>query len=259
MGHVDFPKITGTFNNNFDARGKTAVVPAATKIVLPNMPTKPSSPPAKFTATIPFKTPFVNLALNALVWEYVGTASSSTGAYIMDAHSGGTTEVGQSTVLGKGCVATGQRSAMTATATFTSYLNPNRIQYVCSTRNGTANANGGVLIGSMNPNAAFPICNKVLYTNADIALLGAKSDANGAFSTGVMSFPWDPVFSGMKVYSQTYTADRAMGPLPIAVSNGVESWVPALPRQYARIYSYNNHTSATGSLGNGYAVVTRFD
>lgn len=255
MGVVDFASITTTFASNYDTAGATVVLPATT-VNLPAMPAKPTTPPAAFTASIPFATPYIYTAQKALVWEWVMTSSSTTASYVMDAHSGAATLTGAQTALGTGCTATGQTSPMTADASLTTTAT--NISYTASTTFGRANSAGATLIGTNNPNAAFPICNGTLYTNA-LVTVPALSDANGAFTTGALAFSYSPALNGMKVYTQTYTADAAQGPIPAAVSNGVESIIPALPQQYARIYASGNATATTGSLGLAYSVVTRFD
>jgi hypothetical protein len=180
----------------------------------------------------------------------------------MDAVSSGGAKSGPYTLLGTGCTATGQTSTMIARAYLTTFRSPDRVRYYCYTNYGTKTAAAGILVGLKNPNAPFPICNKILYTNADLVTIAATSSATGYFnSTTGLYFPWNPAFAGLKIYSQTYTADAAMGPIPVAMSNGVESTIPTLgpkPGAYARIYSYNNHTATSGSLGNGYSLVTQF-
>jgi hypothetical protein len=261
MGHGDHATVGTTYANNYDAAGRTQVVPNG-PINLPAMPAKPTSPPAAFTAIIPFKTSFIYLGTKDLVWEYSCSASSSTASYIMDAVSSGRAVSGPYTLLGTGCTATGQTRPMVARAYLTTFRSPDRVRYYCYTNYGTKSAAAGILVGLKNPNAAFPICNKILYTNADLVTIGAMSRTNGYFnSTTGLYFPWNAAFAGLKIYSQTYTADAALGPIPVAVSNGVESTIPGLgakPEKYARIYSYNNHTATSGSLGNGYSIVTQF-
>jgi hypothetical protein len=262
MGHMDYAKISTTFANNYDAGGRTAVLPSG-PISLPAMPAKPATPPAAFTASIPFKSPFVYLGTKAIVWEYVCTASSSTASYIMDAHSSGRPVNGPWTRLGTGCVATGQTRNMIATAYITTYRSPDRVRYYCYTNYGTKNAPGAVLVGLTNLNLPFPICSKTLYSDGGVVIIPATSSATGYFNSGLNLYaPWSPTLTGMKFYSQTYTQDAAMSPLQVATSNGVESIVApqgGLPGAYSRIYAYNNATATTGSLGSGYAVITRFD
>jgi hypothetical protein len=262
VGSGDYGKATGTFKTNYDKAGRTNVVSTTTTLNLPGMPAKPATPPAAFTCHIPFSKPYIYLGTNAFIWECQLTKLSTTASYVMDAHSSSRANMGAYTRLGLGCTAATQTRAMMATAYVQAYAGPDRFRYYCYTNYGAKNASALVLVGMTNPNLSFPICNKTLYTDASLVQIPATSSASGYFNSGTSLYAsYIPALVGKKIYSQTYTVDKTQKPLPIAVSNGVESTIPSKPAAgfpVARIYGYNN-TSGTGSLSPGYILATRIN
>jgi hypothetical protein len=262
VGSGDYASATGTFATNYNALGRTNVVPTTTTLSLPPMPPKPVSPPANFTCHIPFSSPYISLGTDAFIWECDLTKLSTTASYIMDANNAGGANMGPYTLIGTGCIATGQTRAMLQRCYVQAYAGPNRFRYYSYTNYGAKSAASMIAVGLTNPNIPFPICSKRLYTDASVLMLPGTSSTSGYFNSGTaMYMPYIPGLVGQKLYTQTYTADIAQAPLPIAVSNGVESVIPAAPPPTApvcRIYGYNN-TTGTGSIARGYVLATRFN
>lgn len=262
MGNSDLSKISSTFANNY--LGTRTMVLKKTMVNTPSWATKPATPPAAFDFSLPFGSAWVYTGTTDLVWEWVvHSTTAPRKVYPADSVSTGRAVTGPYTRLGVGCTATGQTRVMLATAYLQTYRSPDRVRYYCYTSYGRANSTAATLLGLTNPNATFPICGpKRVYTDAMLTI-PATSSATGFFNSGTsLYFPWNPALTGMKTYSQTYTLDGNQSPLPVAVSNGVESTVPVLgpkPGAFARIYALGNPTALSGGVGSGYALVTRFD
>lgn len=261
FGNSDLSKISNTYASNFTGT-KTNVVKKA-QFNAPAWP-KPPSKPAAFNFNIPFNNGlFIYTGANDLAWEWVTHSTTATGTYPADAHAQYGTLNGRSTRTGTGCIATGQTRAMNLYGYFTTYRGPDRVRFYNYCYYGVATAAGAFLVGPTNPNLPFPVCGpQRLYTDASLAI-PATANASGYMTTGTsITIPWNAAFVGASLYSQAYTADANKGPLPVSVSNGLQTIVPALaplPGAYARIYSYNAPGATTGTIGKGYAVVTRFD
>ncbi len=261
MGDSDFSAISGTYANNFT--GTKANVFKRAKISTPAWP-KPPSAPASFDFSVPFNNGvFLYVGATDFAWEWVTHSTTSTQTYPADAVTQTGTVNGPYSVNGTGCVATGQTRNFRATAYLSTYRSPDRVRYYAYNNYGRASSPGAILVGATNPNTPFPVCGPArLYTDAGITIPGL-TNASGYFNSGTNIYvPWNAAYTGVKLYTQSYCLDAAQGPLPVAVTNGVESTVPALgplPGSFARIFSRGNPNATTGNVGKHYAVVTRFD
>ncbi len=235
------------------------------KISLPASP-KPASPPAPFTQVIPFPTkPFIYKGKGSLAWEVRVYSSTSLTSRPLDAQSSSSLYKR----FGTGCIATGQtrapynygfiRDSSTVPNSYKLYCYAN---YLAKTQPyvwmiGVDNKKFGPfnLPLSLNP---FGGVGCSLYI-APLFAKGGTTSSTGFVSTysNPLTFPKNPLYVGMKIYTQFFSADPGRAPLPAAFTDGCAIIVPGgVP--VCRIYSYNNPNATSGSKTGSYGLVTRF-
>lgn len=260
FGASDFAQTSSTYASNFT--GTPTQVFKRGKVNFPAWPA-PVSSPSPWDAQVPFNNgTYLHLGTADLAWEWITHSTTSTGYYLADATSAGD-QRGTYTRLGTGCRATGQSRTMLATSYFAVRRATNQLLYAATCSYGTASASGAILVGTSNPNLPLPICGPAtLYTDA-LLTIPVVSSTSGSLNTGAgLTIPFNASYAGLKAYTQIYTADANLGPLPVAVSNGVESVVPAAPPPLSllhRIYARNSPTATSGTLAKNNGLVTRFD
>lgn len=258
LGPGDFAKLSSRYASNYLA-APTQVFKRA-KVNTPPRPVNLTSP-APFDFRLLFQSTFLHSGRQDLTVDLIVHATTwSTGDYLTDTAIFSGTVIGKYKALGTGCIVNGT-SPMTAEAYQATELSPPRVRYYCFTRNAPRNSPGAILVGLKNLAVAFPICGpKTLYTDA-LVTLPVFAGSGGYFGTGYgPTVPWQPTMAGVKLFTQSYALDSTQRPLPVAVSNGVESITPNLATMpdYAAIQS-NNPAAIIGTVRPGRATVIRFD
>lgn len=257
IGDSDYANRSTTFASNFTS---TPSMVFSGTVNFPSLP-QPVSMPGPYAAVVSFTAPWLYVGTADLAWDWVTRSTSSTGSYYGDAHRELSSSYGSSLALGTGCTAGGQILPMQLTTYVRAITSSNLFNFTSRGKYGAGGAIGAILLGQTNPKLPFPICNRTLYTDGLLSL-PITASTTGTFGISNQTLPYAAAFAGVKFYSQAYTADATQSPLPVAVSNGVESVVPALPGnlgKYCRIYSRLNPMATTGSISDNYALVTRFD
>ncbi|GEM_PF-6691160 len=227
---------------------------------------KPATPPAPFTQVIPFPSkPFIYKGKGSLAWEIRVYSTTSNTFRPLDSQNAYSTY----SRFGKGCLATGQRSTPYNYGFIRdSSTVPNSYMLYCYARNLAKSQPYVWMIGVNNtrfgsynlPLSLTPFggvgCS--LYINPILAK-GGRTNSSGYVSTygSPLTFPKNPLYAGLKVYTQFFCADPGRSPLPAAFTDGCAITIPAAVPM-CRIYSYGNATATKGNKTNSYGLVTRF-
>lgn len=204
--------------------------------------------PLPFTVFIPLDAPWPYAGTRSFLWEALIHANPLTGNFNqIDTESGSSTS-GTSTITGTGCTATGRTSAMTHTLNSVDRAGTMVIYPTVS--NGPTSAPTILALGTTNPNLPYPgLCANLFTDLAALLDIGATS-ATGAISgdTGLGFVLPNIGLAGATITSQAVAVDPGQTGLPLALSNGRSTVLPAPNTtdvvQVTRIYN-----SSTGTAG----------
>ena len=215
--------------------------------------------PAPWNIAIPFDTPWMYTGTLDLLWEYVVYANTATGDYFTDYKSYTLSHSGAHILSGFGCIATGRTVPMSIAATQNSNISTNLASVGWNVSQAPANALSAILVGTANPNLALPILCERLRVDGVFLSFNATASSLGAYSSGLLQLPWNPVFAGLVTHAQGAAYDAGQPGLSVAVTNGVLTTFAALPpvQPISRVYSSGSATAASGTLGHYNGLVTR--
>jgi hypothetical protein len=263
MAHTNFATVSGTFASNYAGTPVTTV--NRRMINLPDWTANLGSP-APWLA-IPHDNPFAYTGNLDLLWELRIHSNTNTGSYPADAFSGFNFDIGSATNVsfGTGCTATGRTSPMTISANVQSVNPTNSLRVQWSVFNGPAGAPCAVLVGlSGIDQAVSGLCSNLYVGNILLVINGTKS-GTGSFTTpAIEATPFDPAWVGGKLYAQGAAIDNGRtDPIPVSVSNRVESTIVAVPGgspdKIRRIWvSDVNATVGSLSENYNYGLAVRF-
>ncbi len=205
---------TTTYGNNWVGT-PTTVVNAQT-FNLPALP-RPTAPPAPFLIKFPFSSVAAHSGQNELLWEMVVTANGNQ-SYICDAHSTGSAR-GRFRSLGLGCTTSGS-SRFTLAHSFRASTAVTELLYGAS--RAPANLPVIALIGAVNPDLQLPgVCAKLYALPLATIALGTSTASGSVANQWFGMGPWNPAWSGGKLYSQAFAPDptQAAG---FSLSSGIE-------------------------------------
>ena len=255
MAHTNFATVSATFATNYAGAPVTTVT--RKMINLPDWTANLGNPAPWFA--IPHDNPFAYTGTQDLLWEIKIYSTTSTGTYPADAFSGFAQDVGSATnvLFGTGCVATGRTSAMSISANIQSVNLTQSLRLQWSLSNGPASAPCSVLVGLTGIDQPIPgLCSNLYVGNILLVLNGTKS-TGGSFTTPVIeATPFDPFWVGGKLFAQGAALDQGRtNPIPVSVSNRVESTIAAIPAgspDKIRRSWVDNVAATTGSLSENY-------
>jgi hypothetical protein len=229
MAHADWSKVkNNTPQNDADFRlGAWTDITIGRVVRLPDILLKPNSGTAPFNVVLPFDVPFVYDGVGSLAIALLGSPNTDLSAnstpYPLDT-AYFVQSIAKQTVLGKGCVPTGNTVPMEHNSYLVSYGPNSTTSWTVSSRYGPPNAPQVTLIGTANPDLAFGGCEKLL-TTANLLTLTAVTDGEGA-AGHELKLTHSPQYIGLRLYSQTAALDAGIKPIPWAISNGMEIVYP---------------------------------
>ncbi len=230
-------------SEGFDANylGTPTVAFASRPVNLPDWTAQPAVPPAPFDLNLSLDAPWVHTGLNSYLWELQITNNTSNADYGNDFQSitGSAGSSNTGSVVGTGCIATGQTTAMTLACALRNQITRFRAGYTIA--RAPANAPAVLFIDGANANLPFPgLCANVVAMPTLQVGMGA-ADATGALSFAIENIPFHPSTVGVTIYSQAFAIDLGQAGLPVAVTPGrsnVFPAPPATPTTVSRVYEY---------------------
>jgi hypothetical protein len=259
MAHSDHSKVSATFSSNYASTPTTVM--KRKNVNIPNTQPPPGTGKlAPWNILFPFDSTWVYDGKQDLAWElHLYTVLSQT--YFVDSTSTGVS--GQNTSFGTGCVATGQTRNMLQQFGVTLKPWRNTVEYWTRLFYGPTVARAGIALGAKRTAVDVSWCTKV-YTEPLMVWFGKTGTGNGIFN-GVpypgIKLQWQASFANVTFYTQGFAED-AKQPGGLALTQGLQTAVPPMPtdtRTASRIYtSQGNPTTASGFLGEGYGLDTRF-
>jgi hypothetical protein len=258
LGGGDHERFGTTFATNYTT-ARTQVATGA--FAMPSWATAPAVPPATFTFRIP-TTAYAWNGATELVWEWRGTAMTSTHNMFGDAVSAADVGSVNDTSYGSGCISTGQApNPFQLNSTFTTSRLNNQHTFLWTGQYARASVGAALNIGVAATNTPFPgLCTNI-YTNPVIIISGLGTTAAGVLNVGPVSSPYNASWVGFAFFSQAWCLDVGQ---PVAIkasgSDGSRCIVPGLggPR-VSRLYNTTSAVALTGTVGHSYGLVVRFD
>lgn len=257
----------GAISENFDANysGTPVQAFAARTVNLPDWTQPPAAPPAPFDFNLQLDAPWVYLGTEPFLWEVRTTTNTAAADYGNDFQTitGSTGSSNTGTAIGTGCIATGQTTAMSLTATAKNLFTRFRIGYGLLRAPATTPAI--LFIDGVNSNLPIPGLCTNLIALPTLQLPMGVTDAAGALSSfSIENIPFQQSTVGVTLYSQALAIDAGQTGLPIALSNGRSNTfpaTPATPAQVTRVYEYRLTTGGTmraPSVWTG-GIIAQFD
>jgi hypothetical protein len=228
LGRGDFGAISFLLDSNYLAGTKTTVF-NQTAVVFPDW--SASIPgPAPFDFKVMLGSPYVYTGANALVIDFYHTNSSTSGTLSVDREFTGPTTPTTGIALGTGCVATGNVSAFAHTAYMANQDSMPTPLYGMRYRLGGTNAplGGGVvaLMDSVNPNLGGLLCTTV-YSGGLVALPLPSIPGTTTVPELSLGFTYSASLLGVTLFTQLAALDLGQGPIPVVLSNGRQTTMPA--------------------------------
>jgi hypothetical protein len=255
--------ISTLYGANF--RGTPLTAFTRKSVNLPDWTQQPTTQPAPFDLVLQLDTPWVYLAQDPYLWQVKTWNNTAAATYGNDfqATAGSTGSRNAGTVLGTGCVATGQLAPMALTATITNVATSFNFEY--GVTNAPATVPVLLLIGATDPNLSLPGLCAGLRTMPTLQVPMGISDASGTipgFNVGTIAH--SPGVIGATIYSQAVAVDGGLPGLQLALSNGRSNVIPAdpatAPAPVTRVYGYRLSAGSmrAPSFWTG-GIVTRLD
>lgn len=256
IAHGDRATFSNVFGSNF--KGTPAIAYTQKPINLPDWTTKPTTPPAPFTVTLPFDQPWAYSGQDDLVWDFSCYSSSIAGYDLYPVDRGYTHwTYGATLSLGAGCTTTNGKFTIGAD----SRASLARWDLALTFSGAPSSAPLALLIGTTDLNFPVPgLCTNLRpLVAATVAI--ATSDAGGAASATLL-FGFSLDMADFPVLLQAAAPDATQGGLPFAASQGLfVRTPPGLGGPLVEgAYTYDT-TNASASIGSGPhsgAVVARF-
>lgn len=255
MGHGDYAALDATFAKNYLSPPLTAFTPKPVSI--PDWTAKPSTPPAAFDLLLPFDVPFVYDGKRALVFDVVVDSLSRSGDMYVDRENRSYNRQ-SGTVLGTGCVASGQTSTYSHFLALRNYApgQANQVRIEHSGGSAPANAPVHLVLGLSDPQAALPGLCASIRTLPLMFLPRTPASASGYLSTQYIDVPYVASSVGLTLYSQ-YSSPDSGQVLPLALSNGRSTMLPARPVELRCAYHFASPSSTSATVFPGMGVIVR--
>lgn len=265
MGTADFGLLHGAFDDNYR--------PGSRQIAYAKKPTSIPSwigsagTPAPFDLFMPFDTPFPFNGRDALVIDftheglvYSGGVGNAGGSNVDREFA--TAAFGLGTPLAPGCTATGMSQPFVHVTRFENN-GPSMREYGMRMRYSAsgAPANAPVYVNLDFSNANIPLPGLCTTLNAQptISLLAGISSSTGDVQDTSLSFPHAPSLAGVSMVTQMLALDPGRPGIPLVLSNGRRSSMPAdpatgAPQACAFGWSFLPVTSGTLFFGGGFVL-----
>lgn len=259
LADASYAGVKSTFASNY--LGAPVNVFLRKSLSLPDHVPQPEGLPAPWDSNVLFDAPFLYSGGNDLVWDLVGWANTATSSWTCDAAASDDAQVtGGFTVAGTGC--TTANGVMKLRTSLVADATSGMLSLQWSIARGPASAIAAVLVGATDPSVALPgLCNnELVHTDAGYFVVNGTTSAVGSFATPKISVAHKSAYVNLALTSQAAALDPSQ-PLGIAVSNGNAALAPPLPTsplQIARVLASTSATAASGALGVGFGIVTRF-
>ncbi|MEZ5966949.1 MAG: hypothetical protein R3F56_24130 [Planctomycetota bacterium] len=257
--------LPGAISENYSANYKAPPVNVfvSRAVSLPDWTNPAVSSPAPWDFVIPLDQPWVYLGVDPFLWELRVTNNASASDYGNDFQSvSGSTGLSTSgTVIGTGCVATGQSAAMSLAATFKNqYV---RFRTAFNVTRAPVTSPAYLFIDSAQSNIMLPGLCGAVYALPTVQVPLGVSDASGTVPEFDLHLPFAASTVGLTLYSQAAAVDIGQAGLPLALSNGRSNTFPnatTTPAPVTRVYGYRLATGSmrAPSVWTG-GIVTRFD
>lgn len=194
----------------------------------------------------------------------VGNNSAVGSDYGNDFQSitGSTGTSNSGSILGTGCIAGGQTTAMALTGTLNNQYTRFRFAYTMARAPATTPV--VLFIDGANANLTVPGLCTTLFALPTLQVPMGNSDSLGAATVAIDNVGYSAAAIGASIFSQAVALDATQVGIPVALSNGRNHTFPAQPATPAAVtrgYEYTiNTTNAfrAASVWTG-GIVTRFD
>jgi hypothetical protein len=185
--------------------------------------------------------PWVYTGLKPLLWELRITNNASAADYGNDFQTltGSTSTLNSGTVVGTGCIATGQATAMALTTSVKNQFIRFRIGFGIA--RAVVSSPVLVMIAGSNSNLPVPgLCTSLIAMPILLVSIGT-ADATGAITEfAIANIPAAGLVGGV-FFAPALCPDFGQGGIPVALSNGRQSTFPApaaTPARVTRVYGY---------------------
>jgi hypothetical protein len=252
LGAADMTLLSGDFDRNFLAGTRSGVFTPKTV----NMPdwTGLNGTPATFDFVVPFDAAYPYPGSMPLVIDFtysnlVFTGSSGTlgGSWVDREYQMSSTV--QGTSIGTGCLASGQTYPFGHTAWLE---NSGPGLPTCGMRlrvdgdHAAANAPVVLHVGARDPNLAIPGLCGTVHADPIVAFLVGVTDGSGDLARRWYSFAWNPNLVGITLVTQMAGLDPARPGLPVILSEGRQTSMPAYSGSPGREAAFMWATLPTG-------------
>jgi hypothetical protein len=259
MAKADVATFTSTFDLNYAAFPVTVI--SRRTVSLPNWSSPPATSPGSFSLRLPFDMPFAYDGAGAILWELAVENGTTGGTFAQDwVSTEQIVNAPPSTALGTGCNTPSGR--MTLTTVFSATATHLVLGF--SVMRAPTNAVVVALLGLNDPNFTFPGLCTALRTDAIVSTVLGRADGGGSLLAFDRSVPWQNIYAGAVLLTQTAALDASQRWVPVALSNGRQSPAPLTrggpaPTGVARTYNTSSFNAMTGVTPSTTAVVTRFE
>lgn len=108
------------------------------------------------------------------------------------------------------------------------------------------------------------LCSNLYVSGVFGSIVGTSPSSGHWTNTPKFEVPYNPVWIGAKVYSQTVCIDanQTGGVIPVCVSRGEENVIPALgpaPYPVSSIYTVGSSSATSGSVQKGSILITQIN
>ena len=248
MGHGDFGAIHQKLDENFRPGSRTTVFNQV-RVAFPDWSANLGAP-APFDFRIQLTSPFAYHGNDALVIDFSYANSTATSVIQTDREFNGTFAPSQGSRLGTGCVASGMASPFTHVA----YMANNDVvpvpaygmRFGLAGSNAPAGAPVLLFLDYQDRGLSGLLCSTLHCL--PVVSLTLSADATGLLPNLDLGFAHDASLAGASVYSQLLAIDLGQSPIPLVVSNGEQTSMPAVatPAVHRCAYGWYNLPNATG-------------
>jgi hypothetical protein len=255
--------ISTVYADNYVGTPVTAF--ARRSVNLPDWTQPPAAAPAPFDLVLQLDSPWVYTGLNPYLYEVRTWNNTSAANYGNDFQSttGTTGSTNSGTIVGTGCVSTGQTTAMALTASI--FNNTQKFRFTYGVLRAPATQPVVLFIAAANSNLTIPgLCTTLIAQPTLQVPLGVSTAAGTISNFIVDNIRYSAPAIGATLFSQAVALDtgRAANELPVSLSNGRSNVFPADPvlNPVTRVYGYRiSPTSVRAPSSWTGGIVTRFD
>jgi hypothetical protein len=250
---------SGTFGANY--AGLPSWTVSSRRIHCPDWSSLTAAP-AQFDFVVPFDAPWAYDGTQPLLWEVVATASSRSEGLAVDRHVGASPfGYAEGTALGTGCIArawTAPFSHVTALFNYGS-ANPSfGMRLAVRTENAPPNESVVMNVAFVpNPFTLPGLCGDIQFLPLTTSAIG-QAGVEGHTPLLYKDFPYAPGLEGITVVTQALALDPSRSGLPIVLSEGRRTTMPAVPPTLDCLYLWGDPVTGIGNVFLGRGLVAAF-